>query len=286
MNGRYPPEFPPPWAIAWGDDRFGLWAEFRVGEVVQRMRWIEPGEFLMGSPEDEPKRFNDEGPQHRVRLSEGFWLADSACTQALWLAVLGSKNPSHFDDDPQCPVERVSWDDVQDFLQALGEHLPSGARPGLPTEAQWEYACRAGTGTPFSFGEDITPEQVNYDGNHPYRGTAKSGYRQRTVPVKSLPPNRWGLYEMHGNVYEWCADGLRRYEAVPEGEAIVDPEGPSDSSSRALRGGSWIRSARFARSALRLAGERDYRNFYIGFRLALRSTSTSPAGPKDRGFDQ
>ena len=271
---------------AFGKDGFGLFLDLSVNDITQRFRWIEPGEFLMGSPKGEPERLDREGPQHRVRLIEGFWLADSACTQALWLAVLGGENPSYFKDDPQCPVEQVSWDDVQGFLKSLGEHLPSGARPGLPTEAQWEYACRAGTGTPFSFGENITPEQVNYDGNYPYHGGKKGKSRQRTVPVKSLPPNRWGLYEMHGNVWEWCADGLREYEAVSEGDAVLDPEGPSDSSSRALRGGSWLDVARSSRSAGRDACGRGFRNDFIGFRLALRSTSTSPAGPEDRGFNQ
>lgn len=281
-HDRYPPEFPPSWAIAWGDDRFGLWAEFRVGEVVQRMRWIEPGEFLMGSPEDEPERSSDEGPRHRVRLSEGFWLADSACTQELWLAVIEGKNPSHFQNDFRCPVEQVSWDDVQEFLRALLDRLPAGAEPILPTESQWEYACRAGTDTPFSFGERITPEQVNFDGNYPYVGSVKGRYRQRTVPVKSLPPNRWGLYEMHGNILEWCSDSKREYKAASEGYMICDPEFPPGRESPALRGGAWFHLAKFVRSACRQANERGTRHSSVGFRLALRSTSTSPAGPEDR----
>ena len=167
----------PAWADEWGRDRFGLYAEFRIKGVVQRMRWIEPGEFLMGSPDSEPERFSDEGPQHSVRLGEGFWLADSACTQALWLALMAGKNPSHFDDDLQCPVEQVSWGGVQEFMQRLREHLPASSEPILPSEAQWEYACRAGTTTPFNLGENITPEQVNYDGNYPYNGAKKGEYR-------------------------------------------------------------------------------------------------------------
>lgn len=265
----------PAWADEWGRDRFGLYAEFRIKDVVQRMRWIEPGEFLMGSPDSEPGRHRDEGPQHRVRLSQGFWLADSACTQSLWLAVMGGKNPSRFQDDPECPVERVSWDEVQEFMQRLREHLPASSEPMLPCEAQWEYACRAGTTTPFNLGENITPEQVNYDGNYPYYGAKNGEYRQRTVPVKSLPPNAWGLYEMHGNVWEWCADGMRKYESLPAGEVLQDPLGPTESASalRALRGGSWFKRARFVRSAFRDAGTRGSRGGRIGFRLALRSTS-------------
>jgi len=267
-----------------GVDEFGLFMDMTVKrflrKAIQRFRWIEPGEYLMGSPEDEPERDGDEGPRHLVRLSEGFWLADCACTQAFWLAVLDDKNPSKFNDDPQCPVEQISWNDVDNFLRGLRELFPQGAKPGLPTEAQWEYACRAGTVTPFSFGESITPEQVNYDGNYPYHGGKKGEYRQRTVPVKSLPPNRWGLYEMHGNVLEWCADGLREYEEVPEGDAIVDPEGPLGSASRVLRGGSWIRGGRHARSTIRDASRRDDRYHDVGFRMVLRSTGTSPGGPE------
>jgi formylglycine-generating enzyme required for sulfatase activity len=277
MTPRHPPEFPPLWANGWGDDRFGLWVEFQIQDVVQRMRWIEPGEFLMGAPESEAERYSDEGPQHRVRLTQGFWLADSACTQALWLAVMGGENPSYFSDDPQCPVEQVSWDEVDTFLQRLREQMPASSAPMLPSEAQWEYACRAGTTTPFNLGENITPEQVNYDGNYPYNGAKEGEYRQRTVPVKSLPANAWGLYEMHGNVYEWCADGMRKYEALPAGEVLQARLGPTESASasasRALRGGSWINRARRVRSARRNARTRDDRFDDFGFRLALRSTS-------------
>ncbi len=105
----------------------------------------------------------------------------------------------------------------------------------LPTEAQWEYSCRAGTQTPFSFGENITPEHVNYHGEHPYAGSKNGQYRQKTVPVKSLPPNPWGLFEMHGNVWEWCTDW---YEKVYPKQAVTDPSGPDDGTSRVLRGGS------------------------------------------------
>ncbi|MBA2594891.1 MAG: formylglycine-generating enzyme family protein [Gammaproteobacteria bacterium] len=193
--------------------------------------------FLMGSPEDEPERHDDEGPRQMVTLTRGLWLADSACTQALWRTVMGA-NPSRFTGDEQRPVERVSWDEVQGFLRAL-EALLHGCIIGLPTEAQWEYACRAGSDTPFSFGARITPAEVNYDGNHPYAGGEKGLFRKETVPVKSLPPNDFGLYEMHGNVWEWCADGLRRYD----GQAQQDPEGPVLDGPEAhcvVRGGSWI----------------------------------------------
>ncbi len=276
LSDRFPRPFPPPFADAWGDDPFGLWAEVVLspdaGAVVQRLRWIEPGTFWMGSPGDEPERYNDEGPQHAVTLTRGFWLADTACTQALWQAVMG-ENPSDF-RGPDRPVEQVSWHDVQDFLRRL-EALVPGCDAGLPTEAEWEYACRAGTVTPFSFGATISPAQVNYDGNFPYDGGDKGEFRRQTVAVKSLPPNAWGLYEMHGNVWEWCADGLRTYD----GAAQVDPRGPEDLESetahRVRRGGSWFGEAGRARSAYRFARRPGDRPRILGFRLCLRSREPS-----------
>ena len=198
-----------------------------------------------------------------VTLTQGFWLADSACTQALWTAVMGV-NPSHFQDDPNLPVENVSWLDVQQFIEKLNTLFPD-LHANLPTEAQWEYACRAGTQTPFSFGENITPEQANYDGNYPYAGGEKGLYRERTVPVKSLPPNPWGLFEMHGNVWEWCADWYA--EEYPK-QAITNPLGPDQGTYRVLRGGSWLNLGRSPRSAFRSRDEPDYRHDGIGFRLA------------------
>ncbi|NBC33981.1 MAG: SUMF1/EgtB/PvdO family nonheme iron enzyme [Alphaproteobacteria bacterium] len=268
---RFPPRFPPPFAAAWGDDEFGLWAEFHLpategdGSIVQRLRWIEPGTFLMGSPEDEPQRLDDEGPQHLVTISRGFWLADTACNQALWQAVTGN-NPSRFQGENR-PVENVSWHDVQGFLRDLEPQL-EGVLPGLPTEAEWEYACRAGTTTAFSFGDTITAEQVNYDGNFPYGGAKKGLDRGETVAVKTLPPSPWGLYEMHGNVWEWCADGFRNYDAAPQ----RDPRGPEGKDAhRVHRGGSWLGEARIARSAFRYADLPGLAAHAQGFRFCLRS---------------
>lgn len=253
-----------------GIDEYGTYVDLYVqnshGKVMQRLRWIEPGTFLMGSPNSEAERWDDEGPQHSVTLTKGYWLADTACTQALWQAVMGN-NPSWFKDDVQSPVENVSWDDVQPFLRALEALLP-GVEACLPTEAQWEYACRAGTTTAFSFGDQITSEQVNYDGDYPYAGGKESKYRGRTLPVKSLPINAWGLYEMHGNVNEWCADGLRIYDATQQ----QDPLGPIDSPQRALRGGSWLNDARDARSAYRFDSGSGRRRDYLGFRLCLNDS--------------
>jgi formylglycine-generating enzyme required for sulfatase activity len=191
----------PSWASDAGNDKFGPYADLIVNEVVQRFRWIAPGDFLMGSPESEAGRYDNE-TQHRVVLTQGFWLADTACTQALWRAVIGN-DPAKFKCDINNPVERVSWNDVQQFLQKLNGMIPN-LRACLPTEAQWECACRAGTAKPFSFGANITTNQVNYNGDYPYAGGKKGLYREKTVPVKTLPPNPWGLYEMHGNVWEWC----------------------------------------------------------------------------------
>jgi formylglycine-generating enzyme required for sulfatase activity len=236
--------------------------------VRQLLRWIPPGQFWMGSPDTEAERYDDE-TRHHVTLTQGFWLADTACTQALWMAVLG-KNPSLFTDSPSNPVERVTWDDIQGkFLPTLNRLVP-GLEARLPREAQWEYACRAGTETPFWFGEQITPEQVNYDGNLPYAGGEKGEYRERTVPVKSLPANGWGLYEMHGNVYEWCEDEFGNYP----NEAVIDPVGLRDGvggRQRVLRGGDWVDNGGNCRSATRDAGRPDGSQDLIGFRLARRA---------------
>ncbi|EXI82853.1 MAG: Serine/threonine-protein kinase pkn1 [Candidatus Accumulibacter appositus] len=264
---RRPPVLPLPCASAWGDDEHGLWVKVEIAGVVQCFRWIEPGESWMGSPENEAERFADEGPRHRVRLTAGYWLADTACTQALWQAVMGH-NPSHFKDDRLNPVELVNWDDVQAFL-GKAQAMLSGVTLELPTEAEWEYACRAGSETPFSFGATISPAQANYDGNDPYDGGEKGLYREKTVPVKSFAPNDWGLYEMHGNVWEWCADGPRQYD----GELHENPRGPEeDEAPRVVRGGSWLDGAGWLRSAYRILRPRDLRSRSLGFRFSLRST--------------
>ncbi len=276
MTNPYPRPFPTPWADAWGDDRFGLWAALAVGGLTQRLRYLPPGSFLMGSPLDEPNRFEDEGPQHQVTLTEGLWLADTACTQGMWMAVMGGDNPSHFTGDLDLPVERVSWNDVQAFLAQLQAHLPAGIKALLPTEAQWEYACRAGTTTPFSFGQQISTAQVNYNGNHPYNNGPKGEYREATVPVKAVPANAWGLYQMHGNVWEWCADAMHAYTE----KAVADPSGAGGkgTQSYAVRGGSWFNDGWLARSARRNQLERVGHRASLGFRFALRSISQPGAG--------
>lgn len=224
----------------------------------------------MGSPLSELQRepwVTGSETQHQVTLTKGFWLADTSCTQAFWKAVY-SNNPANFRSNRNNPVEQVSWNNIQEFIQILNKQIPN-LNASLPTEAQWEYACRAGTETPFAFGENITPTQVNYDGKKPYAGGKQSLYRQKTVPVKSLPPNPWGLYEMHGNVWEWCQDMWQ--ETLPI-EPVTDPiatTGTSGIPGRVVRGGSWSGSGGNVRSATRSGGEPDVRDDDIGFRLAI-----------------
>ena len=243
-----------------GRDRFGLYEDIRIKGIIQRFRFVPPGCFLMGSPGDEAERLNNE-TLHEVILDRGYWLADTACTQELWEAVTG-KNPARF-KDPIKPVESASWNDCKEFIEKINEQGPD-LEFRLPTEAEWEYACRAGTTTPFSFGENITTDQVNYDGNYPYKDGKKGEYREETVKVKEFPCNTWGLYEMHGNVWEWCEDWYGDYDT----EKAIDPKGPDSGNSRVLRGGSWIYSGRYVRSAIRDRYSPGYCDVNLGFRLA------------------
>lgn len=284
----YPPAFPPAWACEWGEDQYGLFADLQLAgktkkEVRQRFRWIAPGEFMMGSPDNEPERLSRED-YHEVRLTKGYWLADTALTQAVWQGIMG-KNPAHFQDDELNPVETVSWNEAQEFLTELNRRVQEtgGAEEGmffcLPTEAEWEHACRAGTETPFSFGENITPEQVNYDGNYPYADGKEGAYREKTIPVKSLPPNPWGLYEMHGNVWEWCADGWQEYLGE---QAVAEPYHASG-SLRVVRGGSWIRDGGYVRSASRSHDSPDFCNHRSGFRLASGHNLRTHGSARSKG---
>ena len=233
-------------------------------------RYIPPGTYLQGSPEGIGD--NDERPQHPVTLSQGLWLAETPCTQALWQAVMGN-NPSHFkqgEDAPRRPVETVSWDDVGEFLKALQRLLPPGCEAVLPTESQWEYACRAGTQTGYWWGDEPDESKANVDMTGQRSWEDKDGI----TPVDRYPPNPWGLYDMHGNVWEWCADGRRDYADSPE----RDPEGPGDGDSRVVRGGSWFDHPVLARAASRTGRHRADAFQLRGFRFALRS----PSGPEAR----
>ncbi|MCI5162651.1 MAG: formylglycine-generating enzyme family protein [Candidatus Electrothrix sp. AX5] len=262
---RWPESFPDRWASEWGEDEHGLWMAFHFQELRYVLRWIEPGIFMMGSPVDEPERYDDE-ILHQVTLTEGFWLGATTVTQALWQAVM-QENPSHFKGDERL-VEQVSWEDAQKFIEQLNTAIP-GLELILPTEAQWEYACRAGTSTPFFFGEKISTEQVNYDGNYPYADGEKGEYREETVEVKALLCNQWGLYQMHGNVREWCQDWFGDYPS----ESVINPKGPATGRNRVCRGGSWRRNGGYCRSAYRPGREPDHRDYWLGFRLARGRTS-------------
>lgn len=241
---------PPVWASAWGQDAYGPWCRVRIREATQRLRWMPPGRFLMGSPSKGRGRWSGEGPRHEVRLTQGFWLFDTPCTQALWQAVMGA-NSSEL-QGAQHPVENVSWEDCQRFMAAFNQHVPELPLE-LPTEAQWEYACRAGTKTPRYAAE--------LDAIAWYAGNSHG----ITHEVAQKRPNAWGLYDMLGNVWEWCQDGLRTYTR----QGVVDPVGPTDAGAdRALRGGSWCYPALLARAAIRGASLPGNRDALIGFRGA------------------
>lgn len=245
-----------------GEDEFGLWLRWEHEGVPQVFRWISPGSFMMGSPQLEPQREDDE-TMHPVTLTKGFWLANTVVTQALWEAVMGS-SPLHL-KEPEKPIACVSWNDAQELVERLGVLYPICSFR-LPTEAEWEYACRAGTLTPFSFGSSICTDQANFDGRKPYSKSVKGKFRKDSVQVKSLPPNPWGLFEMHGNVLEWCSDYYGRLEKV----AASDPAGSVNGRERVLRGGSWYDVPSKLRSACRDSARPGYCTFNIGIRLVGR----------------
>ena len=259
----------PDWVSAFGRDDYGLWCEFQVprhdgqGVVIQRMRWINPGTFMMGSPEGEEERYEDESPWHRVTLTKGFWMADTQVTQELWIAVSGRKNPSHFEGGTN-PVERVSWEDCEKWISKLCEHHAS-LKISLPSEAQWEYVCRAGSTAAYCFGDD-PQELLKYSW---FEENSKS----KSYPVKQLLPNGWGLYDMHGNVWEWCRDWYGAYEKSTQ----LDPTGPAKGTSRVIRGGSWVSPARVPRSACRGGYRSGYRGYYLGFRIAGSALEAEPS---------
>jgi formylglycine-generating enzyme required for sulfatase activity len=240
---------------------------------------INGGTFIMGSPANEPERKDDEGPQHKVTISS-FYMGKYQVTQAEYKAVMGT-NPSHFKED-NLPVDSVSWFDTVEYCNHLSQR--EGLSPAykvngtnvtwnqdadgyrLPTEAEWEYACRAGTITPFNTGYDITTSQANFDGNYPYNNNAKGEYRKKTTAVGSFEPNPWGLYDMHGNVYEWCWD----WESAYLNGAQTDPIGAVSGGYRVFRGGCWDDFGEHLRSAYRGSSYPKGGDFDFGFRLVRR----------------
>ena len=252
---------PPSWAEDWGRDAYGPWCSFRVPgtEVTQRLRWCPPGRFLMGSPPSDKDARPNEYPQHEVAFAEGFWMFETAVTEALWSAVMGGSARR-----PAFPQTGIDWIEACAFAKRLNTQRPD-LLLGLPSEAQWEYACRAGTDTAYSFGHRIDKKQVRY-----------GELGQGPFSVASLPANPWGLHEMHGNVWEWCEDEYHDdYENAPSDGAPWPPKG---AAHRVVRGGSWGGDAPSVRSAYRDWFHPSYRNVNIGFRCARVQREHSDSG--------
>jgi formylglycine-generating enzyme required for sulfatase activity len=276
------------------------WQEPLGAEVALEMVPIPAGEFLMGSSEDELWGRNDERPKHLVRL-EPFSLARTPITQAQWRQVASwqplpaerwgkelNPDPSYFQNrqgndksdirlfvteanTDNRPVEKVSWLDAMEFCSRLSQR--TGRSYALPSEAQWEYACRTGTTTPFHFGDTISSDLANYVGKYAYADGPKGIYREQSTPVGMFPANAWGLHDMHGNVWEWCLDEWHEnyYGSPTDGSAWVD-YGEGEKSNelgkiRLLRGGSWLNGPRYCRSAYRDFDRPVNRNNDIGFRV-------------------
>lgn len=244
------------------------------GDVEMDLVWIPAGEFQMGVDDGS----GDEAPVHAVTLTTGFWMGRHEVTQAQWERVMG-RNPAYF-PEPTRPVESVSWEDCRDFLKALNKtvaaQVPPGARARFPTEAEWVYACRAGTRTAFWFGDDAG--QLSRYGNFADADETENlswrDARQRdgfagTAPVGSFPPNPWGLHDMHGNVWEWCSDWYGPYPS----NAVVNPKGPSAGHRRVIRGGGWGVTAEDCRSANRYRFKPEMLGGNVGLRVVV---STEP----------
>ncbi|MEM8930688.1 MAG: SUMF1/EgtB/PvdO family nonheme iron enzyme, partial [Acidobacteriota bacterium] len=285
--------------------RTGRRTEPQVGDVWtdpvlgMRFRYIPPGSFLMGSPEDELGR-QDKESQLPVALPDGFWIAETVVTQGQWRALIGN-NPSAFAESDEHPVEMVNWFEAITYANALSRkadletcYVFSGSngieigagfeaegvkfdatRNGfrLPTEEQWEYAARSGTETPFWTGDNISTNQANFDGNHPYSDHPKGEWRKATVPVRSFEPNPWGLYEVHGNVNEWCWNRQEVYLAA----RLLAGWGVLEKADRVTRGGAWNDHACDVRAACRDWYLPSARNAYLGFRLSRGPVQAEPS---------
>ena len=208
----------------------------RKNQMGMELVYIPAGDFMMGSLPSEKERSDDEGMQHKVTIREGFLIGKYEVTQTQYEQVMGN-NPSLFWNCPQCPVERVSWIDAKNFIQKLNEKN-DGFNYSLPSEAEWEYAARAGTTTAFAFGENLSSIQANFDGNYPYGAVTMGQSLEKTTPVGSYKGNSWGLYDMHGNVWEWCEDNYTwGYKNVPiDGSPNISKVFSVD---QVMRGGSW-----------------------------------------------
>ena len=244
--------------------------------IKLKMMLIPGGTFIMGSPKEEEDSYDDEHPQHQVTIKP-FFIGRYQVTQAQWQAVAAMpKVNRELDPDPSNfkgvnrPVEQVSWHEAVEFCSRLSQH--TGRNYRLPSEAEWEYACRAGTTTPFHFGKTITTDLANYDGNYTYGDGVKGVYRKETTEVGNFGvANNFGLYDMHGNVWEWCLDDWHsNYEDAPtNGSAWFssDEKLINKTGQAVLRGGSWVNDPKDCRSAYRYDDSRDVRSNYIGFRV-------------------
>jgi formylglycine-generating enzyme required for sulfatase activity len=249
-------------------------ASWREPATGMEFVYIPPGHFKMGSAPGEPGRQSDE-LQHPVEISRGFYLGKYEVTQGEWVKLM-RQNPSQFPGcGPRGPMETVTYDDIQVFIARLAERSRAG-RFRLPTEAEWEYACRAGTRTAYSTGATLSTAQANFDGRGGENGDPRK-FRGKPMPVGSYPPNPWGLYDLHGNLWEWCEDWFADYPAGP----ARDPKGPAKALAkpvwdarggdwvykRVIRGGSWYFNGESCRCALRYTHAPADRGFSLGFRL-------------------
>ncbi|MGJ8697667.1 MAG: formylglycine-generating enzyme family protein [Verrucomicrobiaceae bacterium] len=248
---------------------------------------IPAGTFIIGSPDSEKGRSRDEA-QRKVEITKPFHIASTEITQKQWVDVMGTtfddlinkqrgpvgrganlaSTPSATgDEQPMC---FVNWSDALEFCHTLTKKdraaniIPSTSEYNLPSEAQWEYACRAGTSTPFHYGDTFTSDLANFYGKSPYGTTVTGPYLEKSTPVKTFKPNPWGLYDMHGNLYEWCLDW---YSETPT--TTQDPSGPDSGDGRIIRGGAWDRKATSCRSAYRYSRDPNRRAHNIGFRIVL-----------------
>lgn len=266
------------------------WSEPLTG---MKFVWIEPGCFQMGqSPletrilkrevnsENYNKYYADELPRHEVCL-DGFWMGAHEVTQGEWQKIM-EYNPAHFNESPDFPVDQVSWEDTQRFVEKLNK-AGQDMIFRLPTEAEWEYGARGGTtGSMYNTGDTITPEQANFNGSIPFGLNLRQDYRKSSLSVHHFPPNAFGLHDMHGNVWEWCNDwyGQDYYESSPK----RNPTGPENGNMRVLRGGSWFRYAGHIRSATRYKNRPSGQYADTGFRLVRHTTApaTSKGGSPDK----
>jgi formylglycine-generating enzyme required for sulfatase activity len=248
-----------------------------INALQMTLLLIPQGAFRMGSPASEVERGNDEGPQREVTISQPFYMSINPVTQRQYEMVMG-QNPSYFSvgkgGGPDHPVERISWEEAVAFCRRLSE-LPAEKAAGrsyrLPTEAEWEFACRAGQTAAFTFGPALSSRDANFNGNYPYGGAERGPYLERTTRVGSYSPNAFGLFDVHGNVWEWCADYYDR--AYLRNGPAVDPPGPPTGIQRVVRGGSCYNIGRFCRSAYRFGVAPANRALDIGVRIAMTLSS-------------